>query len=219
MNKIDLVLDMVEHPEKYSADELERLLSDAEVRDICRDMCLISTAVSSDADEAGKCADVDREWKAFERKYMRRSLVFGLLSRRVAAAVAVLVSSAVAVAIGLGLKYVVSEPSIAEDEKSVEHIEASDISEVVPAEEAVEQPDSVRAVPDSNVFEDETLAGILARIAKAYGVSVRIQNTEAGNLRLYYKWNPSDPIAEVVAQLNGFDSFDVALVEGVIVVK
>ena len=70
--------------------------------------------------------------------------------------------------------------------------------------------DSVAADLTPVVFENETLEPHLSRIASAHGATVLIAPSKA-SLRLYFKWNPAEPLDEVVARLNNFEQIDITL--------
>ena len=68
MDKYEIVLDMIEHPDKYSLQKWETILSDPETRDIYQILCKADSAL-----EANKEIDVDAEWAEFsKRKNFRR---------------------------------------------------------------------------------------------------------------------------------------------------
>lgn len=60
------------------------------------------------------------------------------------------------------------------------------------------------------MFEDEPLEKIMKEVADAYGVEeIRFNNLEAAALHLYYKFDPSLPLNEVVEQLNTFEQINI----------
>ncbi|MDE6279890.1 MAG: DUF4974 domain-containing protein, partial [Paramuribaculum sp.] len=59
------------------------------------------------------------------------------------------------------------------------------------------------------VFEHEQLDAIMKVIGEAYNVDVKFNNQEAASLILYYKFDSSQPLREVVEQLNTFDQINI----------
>ena len=59
MDKYRLVFDVIEHPEKYPPEKVEELLSDPEVAEIYRLLCLTTSSVEYRADV--KEIDVEEE--------------------------------------------------------------------------------------------------------------------------------------------------------------
>ena len=47
MENYDMILDLVEHPEKYSQDEIREILSHPEMKEIYVMLCKTSTALNS----------------------------------------------------------------------------------------------------------------------------------------------------------------------------
>ena len=68
-------------------------------------------------------------------------------------------------------------------------------------------------IPQLRIFENVPLDEIVAEMAPYYNKVADIQNDQAHELRLYYKWNRQDDIGSVVEDLNHFDYVNLA-VEG-----
>ena len=64
MDKYELVLDIIEHPENYTPERLTEIMSDPETREIYNILCKTDSAVA-----ANKGVDVDAEWDEFARKH------------------------------------------------------------------------------------------------------------------------------------------------------
>ena len=56
MDKYDLVLDIIAHPEKYTSEELNEIMADGETREIYNLLCKTDSAI-----EAHNVVDVDAE--------------------------------------------------------------------------------------------------------------------------------------------------------------
>ena len=61
MDKYDIVLDLVEHPDRYTPEQTAQVLSEPEVREICN--LLSKTASACNASEDVADAEVDAEWR------------------------------------------------------------------------------------------------------------------------------------------------------------
>lgn len=66
MDKIDLLLDAIEHPDRYSAQEIDSLLSDPEVREAYELLHKAKTSLTPIAH-----VDVHAEWDAFSRAHKK----------------------------------------------------------------------------------------------------------------------------------------------------
>ena len=67
------------------------------------------------------------------------------------------------------------------------------------------------ATPTIVVFENEHFSQIIQQIANYYQVEANIQNKEIGNLRLYFRWNQSESLEQVVKRLNHFHRFHIRI--------
>lgn len=77
MDKIDLLLDAIEHPDRYSAQEIDSLLSDPEVREAYELLHKAKTSLTPIAH-----VDVHAEWDAFSaptKSPDSESLIFFLI--------------------------------------------------------------------------------------------------------------------------------------------
>lgn len=202
MDKYDLVLDITEHPENYTAEQLAEILSEPETREIYNLLCKSESAMKA----AGQ-PDVNAEWKNFAAGRQVRPRRLPLWSGSRAASIAVIIgASIVAVAAGIGVtvavighrtgpvaKETVAVPSEAEETTNTDAVQ----SDTIP----------VNLTPV--MFENESLAKIMDEVAAAYGVEVKFQNEGAATLRLYYKLDPSLPLDNILEQLNTFERINI----------
>ena len=202
MDKYELVLDIVEHPEKYTSKQLAEIMSDSEIREIYSLLCKTDSAI-----EANKEVDVDAEWENFSEKHAvrPRRAKFWFGSR--AASIAVIVgSSIVAVAAGI----VVSVAVIDHKQEPIAE-KVADVASVIAV-----STDTITAKSDTVIvnltpimFEDEPLEKIMQEVADTYGVEVKFDNKVVSSLHLYYKFDPSLPLNAVVEQLNTFEQINI----------
>lgn len=205
MDKYDLVLDIIEHPEKYQPALLREILSDPETREIYNLLCKTASAIESRREEE---ADVASEWNEFESKYIRKPRHFHLSGNRAASIAIFAVSSVVAVAISVAVTMSVIGNKTNHSDRD---------NKIVVTEDSIgSQPTAVANAPLSAssapiMFEDATLEDIMNTIAESYGVAVRFRNKDVAELHLYYRLDPSLTIDEVIAQLNTFDQIKITL--------
>lgn len=202
MDKYELVLDIIEHPENYTSEQLAELLGEPEMREIYNLLCKTDSAI-----EASRDIDVDVEWECFAQKHGRRPRLSSLWRGSRAASIAAIVgSSVVAVAAGIAVTVAV----VTHKPKSVAE-EATVVATALPAAtEAIITPvDTVRTASESMMFENEPLDAIMKEVAAAYGVEVKFNNREVASLHLYYKLDTSLPLNEVVEQLNTFEQINI----------
>ena len=202
MDKYDLVLDMIEHPENYTSEQLAELLAEPETREIYNLLCKTDSAI-----EASRGIDVDAEWECFAQKRGRRPRPSYLWRGSRAASIAAIVgSSVVAVAAGIAVTVAVVTHKLEPVAK-----EATIVSTAMPAttEDIITPADTVRSLSEPMMFENEPLEAIIKEVAAAYGVEVKFNNREVASLHLYYKLDTSLPLKEVVEQLNTFEQINI----------
>lgn len=202
MDKYDLVLDIIEHPENYTSEQLAELLREPEMREIYNLLCKTDSAI-----EASREIDVDAEWEGFAQKHGRRPRLSYLWRGSRAASIAAIVgSSVVAVAAGIAVTVAVvtHKPEPVDKDATV-------VATGLPtATEAIVTPaDTARTASEPVMFENEPLEAIMKEVAAAYGVEVKFNNREVASLHLYYKLDTSLPLNEVVEQLNTFEQINI----------
>lgn len=211
-DNIDRLLDALEHPENYSDAEIEQLLTDPKTREVY-DMLHKAADVSAPVPEI----NVDDEWRSFEAKQpKRRPLIFRWLSfvasRNAAAVVIALVGALAVVAATIGVThYFIADKELAQTEQ----IEPANAN-VAPTDTI---PSETTPLPETIVFKGENLEKILADIAEYYGATVKFNQDAAKSLKLYFEWDHSLPLNEVVEQLNNFEQINITLTDKVLTVK
>ena len=212
MDKYDLILDLIEHPDRYSSQEIEAILADEEMRGIYNLLCKTGGALYSP-----KETDVDAEWRKFSRKHFSK-ISFTRLFRNRAASIAVLICvslTALAIGAGVAVKIISGRNQMAE---KTELVEAEYGAQSLPADTIIIESD-IDNPKAPVVFEDETLDTILKSVSSYYGKQLHYEYPESGNLRLYFQWNPELPLAEVIEQLNNFGQINLRLDNSKIIVE
>ena len=202
MDKYELVLDIVEHPEKYTSKQLAEIMSDPETREIYNLLCKTDSAI-----EANEEVDVDGEWENFSKKHSirpRRSKFW--FGNRAASIAAIVGTSIVAVAAGIAVTVAVIDHK---PEPVAENVVVAPSAVTVSTDTITTENDTVMVNLTPVVFENESLEKIMKEVAVVYGVEVKFSNTDAASLHLYYKFDPSLPLNEVVEQLNTFEQIDI----------
>ena len=75
MDKYDIVLDLIEHPAKYTPERIPEILSDPEAREIYNLLCKTdSTLAATDAE-----VDVNAEWQKFSQRHKKLLHIIMLL--------------------------------------------------------------------------------------------------------------------------------------------
>ena len=209
MDKIDRFLDAIEYPEHYTPSEIEAMLQDPEIKEM---FDLLDKTKSSL--QTLQTPDIEAEWKRFEKnhptsKVTHRFWLAGIMSRNIAATIAIAIVSftAVATIVSIGINQLnqrqeVSSPA----DVKTEYVEV------------IAKPDSVRSVepdkdktPEIRVFDNEPLKTIVGKIAEYYGYKVEFDNEASKSLRLYFRWNQENTVEEVVERLNNFEQIHIVI--------
>ena len=80
-------------------------------------------------------------------------------------------------------------------------------------------PDETTPLPETIVFKGENFERILADIAGYYGATVKFNQDAAKSLKLYFEWDQSLPLSEVVEQLNNFEQINITITDKILTVK
>lgn len=206
MDKYELVIDVVEHPGNYTAEQVSEILSDPEAKEIYNLLCKVDSAIAAECKP-----DVDVEWADFSGRHPagRNRLFFQRRSR--AASVAVIICASIAaVAGGIAVSVAFSNRSSTERQLGLandKQLPAVNAETEKKAEATA--TDSVTGNISPVVFEDESLESIMGKVAAIYGVIVRFNHRESATLHLYYKFDPALSLDEVVAQLNTFEQINI----------
>ncbi len=209
MDKIDRLLDTLEHPNRYTKKDLEEMLQDPDVKDV---FDLLDKTKSSL--QTLPTPDVEAEWKRFEKNHptskdKHRFWLAGILSRNIAATIAIAIVSFTAIAaivsIGInqfGQRQEASRPADVKTEYA----------------EVINEPDSVKSIEPAKdktseiiVFDNEPLKTIAGKIAEYYGYKVEFNNESSESLRLYFRWNQENSVGEVVESLNNFEQIHIEI--------
>lgn len=217
MDKYDIVLDIIEHPEKYTSARLSEILSDPETREIYN--VLVKTQSTAKSRDTMSSAEVDEEWKRFERAHPTPHFRFLWLSGRAASIALVIVSSVVAFAVGITIKVSIDRGRAAETAGVAARGDAAQSSAAAQDTIAL-LPESRSAMPTSPVlFDNASLGEIVETIAKTYGVKARFEAEAKKQLHLFYKFDPKKALQDIVDQLNNFEQINITLEGSELVVR
>lgn len=210
MDKIDRLLDAMEHPENYSRTEVEEMLRNPEVREV---FVLLDKTKSSL--QTITTPDTDSEWKRFEEKHLdfgkpQKNWLTSIFSRNAAASIAIAITSftAVAAVVGAGIHQISENRGTTVKEMDAVSETASDTT--VTLEEG-----DIKAA-EIVVFDNDPLETILNCIAGYYECKVAFGNEASKSLRLYFRWNQALTVEEAVERLNNFEQINLSVKDNTI---
>ena len=203
-DKIRLLLDMHEHPENYSDEQLAAMLDDEMLEKL-----VTAKRAMTDTPEP----DVDAEWQRFEQAHFapannRRWL-------KVAAMIAgVLMLSAFTYA----AIRAVSHHTVDKAKEPTEKVTAESQPESTVGPR-LGVADTAAVVAEPVVFDNQPLDQMLEQIAPHYGMQVEFRNEDARALRFYFVWQPDEDLDAVLERLNLFESVNISKEGNTIVVE
>lgn len=216
MNKYDLVLDIIEHPDKYSDEAIADILSNEETARIYEAIALTASSVKSNDDNP----DVGEEWIRFKKQNnligIRKPFKSGI---RAASLGFLIVSSLAALALGIGVSIGVIGNKSHDMPKRNEIKKEYPLNALGQDAEPTALNDSTMVKTTSILYENAYLREILDEVCKAYNSPVKYENGNAPKLRLYFRLDTSASLQETIDRLNMFDSFDISLEGDTIRVK
>lgn len=222
--KWDLLLNLLEHPEKYSETQKDELLGEEEVNELYQQ--LIETRQSLDfamSKEKMKMPSIDAEWeKLKEEKQQKEEMsqnaetqqtakLFSLWSpmRKVAAVAAVLVVSGITFA-AIHLVTRSHQPSdnsntelVASQKDSIQQVSAPQKSNIE------EKTDSASLAQLPLVYENAELQNILTPIAGHFHLQVTYQNESARHIRLFLQLEKNMSLDDIIELLNHFEKVNI----------
>ena len=197
MNKTELLLQMMEQPQHYTAEEWQEILADEECRELYTLMSKTQSAIDAARVDQEVTDDmVDAEWQRLsDEKQEVRNEKYSLL-QFAAMFVGILMLSGIAfAAIQIVSHY--NEPK-EQDTRVVNNSQPS-----ISSPQIAESDTIVAAQP--RLYDNVPLGDIFDELSDYYHVKVVYLNEDAPRLRLFYQWKPEYTLEKVVEMLNNFE--------------
>lgn len=222
--KWDMLLDLLEHPEKYSETQKDELLSDEEVNELYQQ--LVETRQFLDfgkSKEEMKMPSIDAEWENLKDEMKQKeemnqnaetqqtAKLFPLWSpmRKVAAVAAVLVISGITFA----AIHLVTRSHLASDKNNTELVasQKDSIQQVsAPQKSNIEEKtDSASLAQLPLVYENAELQNILTPIAAHFHLQVTYQNESARHIRLFLQLEKNMSLDDIIELMNHFEKVNI----------
>ena len=206
MEKTDLLLKMLDSPEDYSEVQWDEILSDKECRELYDDIARIRGAVDANRKSLTD-KEIASEWKRLSGAGAPFRKIGGIFLKGWQRAAAV----AAAVVVVSGLAYAaVSNHFFGIAAKPAEAVKAEEPAKPGRAPKKIQEEEAVK-VAEPKLFDNVALSEILAELSDYYGVGVEYMDEDVKGLRLYFEWDPDEPLTGIIATLNNFESFSIKL--------
>ncbi len=209
MEKTEKILDIIEHPERYSDEEIKSVLSDEESRKLYNTMAETAAAMDMEISKI----DVNEEWRKFAAAHsdiVPRKPRFTFSRRgltRIAAVFAgVVMLSGVSFAAYHYVKTIRSNSSMRTEsavsaDASAQKAQAGDTIKVAAATKPAVK----------KTFINTALGKMLPEIAEYYNIKVVFNDASIKSLRIYYDFDSRKGINKIVDELNQFENVNLSL--------
>ncbi len=225
MDKFEKILDIIDHQEKYSDEEIREILQDEECRKLYQTMVEVDSALENPS----PIINVDEEWEKFSQEHQlqeeatqnaaQEAASHPITSwRKLAASIAgfVLISGIAFAAIHTYIKRS-QEPTQVTADTHPEVIK-SDSAKQVAAKDSLAHPKPEKPAIHKT-FENVAFEQMISEIASYYDLQVKFENNEDKTLRLYYEWDSHLSIENIVKELNQFENVNIKLQQNELIVK
>ena len=225
MDKFEKILDIIDHQEKYSDEEIREILQDEECRKLYQTMMEVDSALEN----SSPIINVDEEWEKFSQEHhlqeeatqnaAQKAASHPITSwRKLAASIAgfVLISGIAFAAIHTFIKRS-QEPTQVTADTHPEVIK-SDSVKLVAENDSLTHPKPEKPAIHKT-FENVAFEQMISEIASYYDLQVKFENNEDKTLRLYYEWNSHSSIENIVKELNQFENVNIELQQNELIVK
>ena len=221
--RIEWLLELQEHPEQLTDEQLQQILADDEMRQLVQQLGFAKRAFKHDAIKKDT-PDVDAEWEKFaashaneldalDEKRSKYHFHFYLFSHKIAASfIGVLLVSGIAFA-AIQVVRNISTPK--PQQPTTE--QTTDIEPVTSLPADTVKADAIPVEP--YIFNNVPLDSILTAIAAAHGVSVEFENDATRGLRFHFVWKREDGLSRVVEKLNTFEAVNIGIEDKTLVVR
>ena len=232
--RIEWFLELQEHPEQLTDEQLQQILADDEMRQLVQQLGFAKRAFKHDELKIDT-PDVDAEWEKFaashaeeldaldegERRRVgdgtsekhKPRFVLRLATHKIAASfIGVLLASGIAFA-AIQVVRNISTPKPQQPTKE----QMTDINPVTSLPADTVQADTIPVEP--YIFNNVPLDSMLTAIATAHGVSVEFENEAVRQLRFHFVWKRKDSLTRVVEKLNTFEAVNIGMEDNKLVVR
>ena len=226
-DKANLLLDMQEHPENYTDEQLTSMLADdKELAEMLETAAKTKQAMTK-VEVANETLPMDELWEQFAAEHAdefdatesaadtdapKAKQVHMPIHKAAAMIIGIIMTAGVAFA---AIQIVRNASKPAPEPTQIE-APAPKPQDVKPVEK--EPTDSVVAAKPV-IFDNVELDKMLTTMAKHYGAEVEFDNDDARAFRLYFTWKPTETLEHEIERLNQFESINIELSDHKITVK
>ena len=212
---IERLLELQEHPEQVTDEQLQQALDDPQMRELVEQMAFAKRTFKDEELQAVE-PDVEGEWEKFAAKNFdegNETQHVYPFKKMAASFIGVLLVSGMAFAAIHIVRMVSSQKA---ETVQVKHPTSYKPSTALPADTV--KTDTMTTM-EPVVFDNVPLENMLTEIAAYYHVEVSFINDDARQLRFHFVWKREDGLGHAIEKLNRFESLTVRLDENKIIVE
>ena len=215
--KLDMLLDLLEHPENYTESQKDKLLADSEMKEIYQQIVETREALDyKKSKEEMTMPSVSDEWEKLKKSEERRvkseeSKTISLWSpmRKVAAIATVLVISGIAFA-AIHLATHIHQTNTTQSQEVVaERNDSAKQATTIDNHALKEKADSASSEKLPLVYENAELQAILPPIAQHFHLKVVYQNEASRHIRLYLQLTEGMSLDDIIKLMNHFEKVNI----------
>ena len=208
-------LELQEHPEQMTDEQLQQALDDPKMHELVEKMAFAKRAFKNEELKTAE-PDVEGEWERFATKNFDEGneTQHGYPFKKIAASfIGVLLVSGMAFAAIHIVRMVNNKKA---ETVKVEQPASNKPSTALPTDTV---KTDTTATMQPVVFDNVPLEKMLPEIASYYDTEVSFRSEEARQLRFHFVWKREDGLGHAIEKLNRFESLNVRLEEGKIIVE
>ena len=220
-DKTDRLFEAIENPDNFSDDEIQKMLKDPKMLELYKQICKTADVLTITEDP-----DVDYEWKQFishQKKAVAKGFLHSLrlfFNRNAAVVLICTVASLAVVAATFGVTYSLSHPAtVTEDTADIASTPAKSVQETTAFKDTTRIVESTQEEPRTVIFKDESFEEMISTITYFYGVSAVYKNEKSKELRMYFQWDQTLPLHDIVEQLNNFEQIKISVSDKTITIE
>lgn len=203
MDKLELLLDMTEHPDRYTEDEIKELLVDEDMYKYYQMMVRLR-----ESQDPPRSSLKEREKRPSPTSPLKgEAFSFPLRVVRMGRYAAAFVGAVIMA----GLLFAAMRPFF-----NIHNEERTDtlaqVTESLPLEEGQGDGSALR-------FDNAPLDSILTVVSRHYGKVVQFRSEEARTMRLIMTWQPTDSLGDFIGRLNMFEGLQLTLQADTLIVE
>jgi hypothetical protein len=200
MNKTDLLLQMMESPQDYTAAEWQEILADDECRELYTLMAKMqSTMDAARSEERATDEMIDAEWHQLRPVASNHSMGFYKIA-------AMIISVAMLSGIAYAAICMVQQHQQPTGESALPTGTVRPVSRDV-----VSEPADTIVAPQPVLYDNVPLEQILADVSTYYHMKEVYRDDAARHYRLFYQWRPEYSLQTFVEMLNNFEALQLLL--------